>query len=354
MRETLTGMGTKIKAGMIALCLAACACEDWILPPDPTNQPQVIFDRLWEDIHNRYAFFGYKKIDWLEIKERYSPQITSDLAEKKLFDILGNMLFELKDGHVNLESKYGRSKNWEWFGNYPTQYNESNVFFNYLKRDHWLSGPLMHQVIDSVLYISYRSFVRDITDANLDAVMDRAKGLNGVILDIRNNSGGNLKNAYKLASCFTGKEVTYAHQRVKNGPGIAEFTAWRPMIVKPRKKGFFDGKVVVLTNRRAYSASTFFAQMMRVLPNVVLMGDITGGGGGTPAYGELPNGWIYRFSATQTIDLQGNQLEDGVPVTYQVRLRKNDEMAGKDTLIDEALRYLSRKSRLQLPQGVTS
>ncbi|HDR51434.1 MAG TPA: hypothetical protein ENN90_07415 [Mariniphaga anaerophila] len=26
------------------------------------------------------------------------------------------------------------------------------------------------------------------------------------------------------------------------------------------------------------------------------------GGGGIPAYGELPNGWIFRFSATQTVN----------------------------------------------------
>lgn len=340
----MIALGKKAKLGMIVLCLVTCSCEHWILPPDPPNHPREIFDQLWEEIYYRYAFFDHKEIDWMEIREVYSAQIVPDLDDKKLFEIMGNMLFELKDGHVNLESSFGRSKNWKWFDNHPVDYNESNIFFNYLKKDYQRSGPLLHQVLDSVLYVNYRSFTRDITDDNLNAVLNRAAGLKGVIVDIRNNSGGNLSNANKLASCFTGKEVTYAHQRIKNGPGADEFTSWSPMIIRPRKKNFFNGKVVVLTNRRAYSAGTFFAQMMRVLPNVILIGNKTGGGGGTPAYGELPNGWIYRFSATQTIDLDGIQLEDGVPVNIKVRLNRSDELKGKDTLIDEALLYLSTAS----------
>lgn len=337
--------GKKVKLGMIVICLVACSCEHWILPSDPPNSPREIFDQLWEDIHNRYAFFDHKQIDWIGIREVYSTQIRPDMDDKKLFELMGNMLFELKDGHVNLESHLGRSKNWRWFDHYPVDYNDSNIFFNYLKKDYRRSGPLLHQVLDSVLYINYRSFAREITDDNLNAILERASGLRGVIVDIRNNSGGNLMNALKLASCFTATEVTYAHQRMKNGPGKDNFTAWRPMVVKPGRKQLFTGKVVVLTNRRAYSASTFFAQMMHVLPNAVLLGDKTGGGGGTPAYGELPNGWIYRFSATQTIDLDGNQLEDGVSADINVRLNRSDEIKGKDTLIEAALMYLSSTAK---------
>jgi hypothetical protein len=337
-------VGKDVRLGIIVLCFMMCSCEGWVLPPDPPNRADVIFDQLWNDFQQRYAFFGHKKIDWVSIKEKYHSKITSELDDKKLFEIMSDMLFELKDGHVSLESSFGRSKNWEWFINYPPDYNESNIFFSYLKKDFWVSGPLTHQVIDSVHYINYRSFVKDITEDNLEAILKRSVGLKGVIIDIRNNSGGNLRNAYKLASIFTGTEAIFAHQRMKNGPGVEDFSAWRPMVVRPGKRDFFDGNVVVLTNRRSYSASTFFAQMMRVLPHVVLMGDATGGGGGTPAYGELSNGWIYRFSSSQTIDLDGNQLEDGVPVTFRVRLRRSDEIAGKDSLIDEALRYLSGTS----------
>jgi C-terminal processing protease CtpA/Prc len=52
---------------------------------------------------------------------------------------------------------------------------------------------------------------------------------------------------------------------------------------------------------------------MRSLPHVTVMGDTTGGGMGLPNGGQLPNGWTYRFSVTQTWDMDGNLYENGIP-----------------------------------------
>ena len=79
--------------------------------------------------------------------------------------------------------------------------------------------------------------------------------------------------------------------------------------------------------------------MMRVLSQAVLIGDRTGGGG-TPVYGELPNGWTYRFSATQSVSPRGTHLEFGIPVDIEVSLRPEDERAGVDTIIEGALEWV--------------
>src|SRR5690606_13737488 len=107
------------------------------------------------------------------------------------------------------------------------------------------------------------------------------------------------------------------------------------------RKGLrFGGKVIVLSNRACYSAASFFAQMMKTLPNVQLLGDDTGGGGGAPSSGELPNGWQYRLSVTQTVNLNGEHLEKGVPVDIAVHLDPHDVRRNKDTLIETALKLL--------------
>nr|MBI1231357.1 peptidase S41 [Cytophagales bacterium] len=340
-----------LRATLIGFCLGTVSCESWLLPPDPSVRPTMIFDQLWEDIHQRYAFFEQKGVDWMAVRDKYLPKVNDTLEDQELFALLGDMLYELKDGHVHLQGSYGKSKPWEWYQDHPGDYNEKNIHTNYLRRDHWVSGPLRHQVIDSVLYINYRSFARDLTEANLDIIVERAMGLKGIVLDIRNNSGGNLKNALKIASCFVQRETIFAFQRVKNGPGPTDFGTWTPMTLRSRKKDPYLGQVVVLTNRKSYSASTFFAQMMRVLPNATLLGERTGGGGGTPAYGELSNGWLYRFSATQTIDLEGKQLENGVSPTFRIKLLRSDEIAGRDSIIDEAIRLLSGNSNLAAPSN---
>ncbi len=319
------------------LLLFLLGCEHWVLSPDPHPSPSRVFNYLWEDIHHRYSYFEEKNIDWLEIKEAFSSRVQDDLDEKELFELLGEMLFELKDGHVNLSSEFNRTRNWEWFQDYPANYNWLNIEQRYLGRDFWISGPIRHRMLDDILYIDYRSFTEKIGQGQLDAIMERANQAEGVIVDIRSNGGGNMSNAFLLASCFTETRYQFAQQRFKNGPGKNDFSPWQIMSVRPREGLRFDGPVIVLTNRRAYSASTFFAQMMKANPKAKLLGDDTGGGGGTPVFGELPNGWMYRFSGSQTVDMEGHHLEEGVSVDIPVGLRRRDETRGIDTIIERAL-----------------
>lgn len=114
------------------------------------------------------------------------------------------------------------------------------------------------------------------------------------------------------------------------------------MSVSPHSGDKYLGKIAVLTNRRSYSASTFFAQMMKVLPQAELFGDQTGGGGGIPAYAELPNGWTYRFSASQSIDLDDYHIEFGVLPDHKIDLDKLSESEGKDDIIEAAIEWLKK------------
>src|SRR5690606_672571 len=170
--------------------------------------------------------------------------------------------------------------------------------------------------------------------------MQRASSLRGIIIDVRNNGGGNLGNARKLASCFTDEEVAYAKERRKTGPGAEDFSEWTTLTFPSRTGSRFKGKVIVLTNRACYSATSFFVQMMKTLPNVTILGDQTGGGGGATSSGELPNGWQYRLSVTQTIDLNAEQIEPGVGEEYTGQMREPDLRRNRDTLIETALRML--------------
>ncbi len=325
-------------AGLI-LAFSLSSCEQVVLGPAKGAPPEV-FDYLWEDIHQRYAYFELKGIDWQAARTQYRPRAQAGMSEQDLFDLLAELLFELRDGHVNLTSSFDRSRNWEWFQDFPENYHHTLVERNYLGKDYQITGPLLNQIIDSVLYVNYRSFGAPISAAHLDHLMERAQGLKGVLIDVRNNGGGSLSNAYMLAACFATEPRIFAQERIKTGPSPEDFSDWRPLSVTPRSGPRFTGKVVVLTNRRSYSATTFFAQMMKSLPQAVLMGDQTGGGGGIPVFGELPNGWIYRFSATQSISPDGQQLELGVPVDIPVSLDEEDAQKGVDSMIEAGLEKL--------------
>ncbi|EPR71459.1 hypothetical protein ADICYQ_0361 [Cyclobacterium qasimii M12-11B] len=191
------------------------SCDSWILPEDPKTEPLDIFDSLWKDVNERYSFFEHKDIDWENIRATYRAKITNDMGAVSLFDVLANMLFELRDGHVNLAAGFDNSRNWEWYQDYPDNYDQNIIDKNYLRRDFWISGPLKHQFINDVLYVNYSSFSQNIAQGNLQVVLERAKLGRGIIIDVRNNGGGSLGNAYTLASAFTDTEVLVAQKRIK-------------------------------------------------------------------------------------------------------------------------------------------
>src|SRR5690554_5034334 len=194
---------------LLGISLFVSSCEDQFLSPDPKSDNLSNFDFLWEDVKNRYSFFELKEIDWDQIRDKYRPLVREDMGPQELFDLMGNMLYELKDGHVNLNSAFDRSRNWDWYLGYPANFNQTLMERNYLRRNFRITGPLRNQVIDSVLYVYYASFGSTIAPEHLEILLHRAAPLKGVIIDVRNNGGGSLANAKMLASGFnaTDKEV---------------------------------------------------------------------------------------------------------------------------------------------------
>ena len=58
-----------------------------------------------------------------------------------------------------------------------------------------------------------------------------------------------------------------------------------------------------------------------------------------PFTSELPNGWSVRFSAGPHFDAQKKHNEFGIEPDIQVDMLQEDEMRGKDTLIEIARRF---------------
>lgn len=333
-----------IKIGLLLLLLSALgACERLIIEPDPANDPVENFDLLWKTVDEKYSFFAYKNIDWDEVYERYRPLVSKGMSDEALFEVMADMLGELRDGHVSLVSDFDVARHSDWYFDYPANYNETIVERNYLGKDHRLVLPFPTQVIRNVGYIRYSSFLNPIDGDRLDQLIDDYRNLNGVIIDIRDNTGGALAYvdtlATRLAQRSGEEKITVGYVRYKEGPAHDDFTRTYP--VKLSEHASFDRPVVVLTNRTVYSAANAFASYMATLSNVTLVGDVTGGGGGAPYSGELLNGWKFRFSATQLMDLNQVPIENGVEPDVRVDISPEDEAAGRDTILETALDLLN-------------
>ena len=68
-----------------------------------------------EDHRRTVLFLEAKGIDWDAVHDKYSPLIIPTMSNDDLFDILSQMLYILKDGHVNLSSAKRTSFYDEWY-----------------------------------------------------------------------------------------------------------------------------------------------------------------------------------------------------------------------------------------------
>ena len=165
----------------------------------------------------------------------------------------------------------------------------------------------------------------------------------GLIIDIRDNGGGIILNAERLARRFMDRKTLVGYISHKTGPGHNEFSEKYPYYLEPSKSHIrYYKPVVIICNRATYSAANNFAPIMKSLPNVRIVGDITGGGCGMPFTSELPNGWTVRFSASPIYDSNGKLTEFGVEPSEgcKVDMTKADEDAGKDTILEHAFEVL--------------
>jgi Peptidase family S41/Tricorn protease C1 domain len=314
------------------------SCEKILVEPTQDNTPTAIFEQTWTAIDQKYAFLTYKNINWDSIGAVYRKQVSNSISDDSLFAVLDKMLYTLKDGHVNLKSPFNRSRNWTWYLDYPQNYDEGLVQRNYL--GNWkTTGALSHQRLKNVAYIHYESFSDDISDDQMNYLVDTYKDAKGVIFDIRNNGGGSVSNVFTLLKHFTDKATLVGKIYEKNGAKRTDFTAAHEIWTNPSAdaKTFADKKIIILTNRKCYSAASFFPAMAKAFPNVTTMGDWTGGGGGLPTSLELSNGWALRYSSTITTDTKDFNFENGVPPTVKVDMTKADLDKGKDSILERAL-----------------
>ena len=322
------------------VCLSSCIDED-----EHSDTPAGNFEALWQIIDEHYCFFDYKQheygLDWQAVYNKYKVRVNDRMTEVQLFEVLCDMLAELRDGHVNLSSSYDYGRYWTWQEAYPKNFSDS-LERKYLGTDYKISSGMSYRVLDdNIGYIRYDSFQNPIGEGNLDDVLSYLALCRGIIIDIRNNGGGDLNNAERLASRFVKEKTLVGYMQHKTGKGHNDFSSLEPQYLEPSSNLRWHKPVCVLTNRSVFSAANEFAVMMRALPNVKLVGDHTGGGSGMPMSSSLPNGWIVRFSACPMYDKDKQQTEFGIAPDYNVSLTDEDTQRGIDTIIEAARKIIA-------------
>lgn len=314
------------------------SCEKALFEEDfASTNPYENFEYLWNECNEKYSYFDLKGVDWDAIKAEYSGKLYEGMSDDSLFNVLGGMLKELKDDHANLISNFNTS----FYGvEYQTQdnYDWRIVVDKYITQDYYITGPFAHNFIanNELGYIRLSTFTNPISSQDLDFILDRYKNTKGLILDLRKNGGGSISNVFQILGRFVETETLVYYSRIKASPGQNAFTDASGAYAQPHDGIRYTKDVMVLTDRGTYSSGSLLAIATKALPNVSLVGDTTGGGLGIPNGGQLPNGWTYRFSITQTLTLDKKpDYENGIPPDILIQLDWND--LEKDEILERAI-----------------
>lgn len=325
---------------LFTLLLIFNACHEDL---NESTTRRNVFESLWTILDDKYCFFDVKQVDWNKIHDQYALRVDTVTSSSSLFKVLGEMICELRDGHVNLYAADDIIRYWKWFEDYPVNYDEG-LERKYLGTDYKISSGFQYKLLqpDKVGYITYQSFSSSVSDAGLDYILNYFKDSPGIIIDVRNNSGGDLSNVYQIASRFTEKKFICNYIKHKTGPGHNDFSNPYPVYLEPSSHTRYIKNVVVLTNRMCYSATNAFVSVMRQLPHVTIIGDRTGGGSGFPFSSMLPNGWGVRFSSCPTYDANMVLMEEGIDPDIKDSLRQTDVERGIDDIIEAGRSYLRK------------
>ncbi len=132
-----------MKYVLCCMLLYSCiGCSKLLYPVDVKADPISVFDYTVSNLQENYSFFELKGINWDSITKQYRRKVTASTTDPELYEVLNNLLGELKDGHVNLYTKMNKGRYWDWFNNYANNFNRNFVELTYLKKNYKIMAPL--------------------------------------------------------------------------------------------------------------------------------------------------------------------------------------------------------------------
>ena len=326
---------------------AACAAAGELTDRDPLRN----FDYLWATFDTHYAFFATHGIDWQALRGTYRQRVAALPKDGDPFPIFAEMLAQLKDTHVRLsdgkrvahvkkfppitqagpngpvllDDHYLQKQLVAYLQGKETpltapakETGNSQIYYGKLKPKTTSAPSYGYVAIFSMDWFGKGESDRTPLDTRvqslntaMDQVIAELKGVQGVIVDLRYNGGGEDSIALAIAGHFTNTSRPAWTKRVyEKGKTFPAFA----MQVQPWTGELLPVPLVVLTDDFTVSAAETATMALRALPATVQIGQPTRGVLSDRLEKVLPNGWTFSLSNEIYADPKGRIFEgNGVP-----------------------------------------
>ncbi|WP_299892343.1 S41 family peptidase [uncultured Lacinutrix sp.] len=335
---------------------------------------EYTFESFWNFYEKNYSHFNIKNVDWKREYSKYRNKISSSTPDSTLFGIMENMLRDFNDVHVTLEAGeeyYYESK------------KESKIVSELIKARTVLypnnEGSITKRyfnAVDSTLYINNFSSIKTAGSLNetlpwisysrnkhlgylrtisfmpeqpmqeqmqiLDSIFKEFTGVDGLIIDLRLNSGG-----YDLVAMrFMGKLINrkiLSHRKQNRRGNYKEFDSLQDIYIEPIGNYKFTKKIIILINDKTVSAGEMIPLGLSQLDHVKIVGSPSNGSLSDALYKMLPNGWISSLSNERYFDvINGKDYEGkGIPVQFEINNTADDIINFNDSVLKKAIEILN-------------
>ena len=313
---------------------SACSNQDL----DDKSQSQI-FEEFWSYVDKHYIYFDIKDVDWNSMKQKYTAQINDDSSDDLHFGVMEAALLELKDGHNRLERSGQLAEKYSYKDGYVIHFDNKVIQDHYIEETIGVSEYLYWGMLkDNVGYASLSKFKKYKAFRSIFEEMS-VREVDKLIIDMRSNSGGDETMIPELFNILVKEKTRLGAYIEKSGPEHNDVTELLPIYSEQDPDFFFDIPIVVLINRGSFSATSYFAIMIKGFEDVTLMGQITGGGGGGNLGYQLSNGWVLAVSASDFQDKNGLSIEPGVEPDVHIENTKEDIENGVDKMLEMAIEF---------------
>lgn len=345
------------------------ACTDKWLDEKYENNPICVFDAIWDDFDKVYGAFEAKHINWDSCRMVYRSKLSMQSTDSDLYIVLCSLLKELNDGHVQLMApNFKRCYSSKIYPIFPDSKfyensTEINLLFNLIRTRYVMdisdSGSFFYGFISlqysikKVGYIYVPSFQNDVfPEVFVRNALKEFESKDGIIVDLRFNSGGTFETYIKFLNYFTDRRRIFLKSKIRNGPKHTDFTDYINHYMNPAGLNLKNKPIVVITNRFTASSAEHVVLGLKALPWVTIIGDTTFGAFSTVIEKLAPNGWQYRNSPQVLYDTLGNLLTDskgryldGIGISPDEHMVNyiSDIRRAKDKVLNKAIAILELK-----------
>ncbi|MBZ2163298.1 S41 family peptidase [Alteromonas stellipolaris] len=325
---------------------------------------------LLDSFSYHYAFTEEKELNWKALKSRWLQRTGNNTTPDELQQIIDEFLEYMKDGHaILIDSSLNRlshhsprksasekrlkkylAENSE-FSDISQVYryiygqwiNNVESYFSANKPAQYLANNfLIAKLKGGGSYFRIESFDEHETKEVIQKVTPHFNRSKGVIIDLRDSSGGSDLVALQIMSYLIDKPLRIGTKSFKVRTGMSKK---KDILVSPANVKPFVGKIVVITSHLTPSAAELFLIALKARSNVTFIGENSYGAISDALIKALPNGWGITLSNEFYADSEGRSYEFvGVPVEHAFEFPNiRDIEENKDSALEYAIKLLGEQ-----------